>query len=208
MRTRCGERCTSWHAATTCCAPPSRSATGTRCRSSRRRSTCRSRSSISARCPTRSGSGHGCAWCATTGASRSTCPGARLVLDLPADKPRPVVQSFRGATEGFELPRPLLDRLKALGRREQATLFMTLEAGFAALLHRYTGQDDLLVGTPISGRTRSETGRLIGCFLNTVVLRSRFTDGLTCRALVRQVRERALGAYAHPDLPFDRLVAA
>jgi len=134
--------------------------------------------------------------------------GARLVLDLPADKPRPVVQSFRGATEGFELPRPLLDRLKALGRREQATLFMTLEAGFAALLHRYTGQDDLLVGTPISGRTRSETERLIGCFLNTVVLRSRFTDGLTCRALVRQVRERALGAYAHPDLPFERLVAA
>jgi len=134
--------------------------------------------------------------------------GARLVLDLPADKPRPVVQSFRGATEGFELPRPLLDRLKALGRREQATLFMTLEAGFAALLHRYTGQDDLLVGTPISGRTRSETERLIGCFLNAVVLRSRFTDGLTCRALVRQVRERALGAYAHPDLPFERLVAA
>ena len=134
--------------------------------------------------------------------------GARLVLDLPTDKPRPAVQSFRGASEGFDLPRPLLDRLKALGRQEQATLFMTLEAGFAALLHRYTGQDDLLVGTPISGRTRSETERLIGCFLNTVVLRSRFSDGLTCRALVRQVRERALGAYAHPDLPFEGLVAA
>jgi len=134
--------------------------------------------------------------------------GAELVLDLPTDKPRPAVQSFRGATEGFALPRPLLDRVKALGRQEQATLFMTLEAGFAALLHRYTGQDDLLVGTPISGRTRSETERLVGCFLNTVVLRSRFTDGLTCRALVRQVRERALGAYAHPDLPFERLVAA
>jgi amino acid adenylation domain-containing protein/FkbM family methyltransferase len=134
--------------------------------------------------------------------------GARLVLDLPTDKPRPAVQTFRGATEGFELPRALLDRVKAMGRNEQATLFMTLEAGFAALLHRYTGQDDLLVGTPISGRTRSETERLIGCFLNTVVLRSRFSDGLTCRGLVRQVRERALGAYAHPDLPFERLVAA
>src|SRR5205823_5015523 len=134
--------------------------------------------------------------------------GARLVLDLPTDKPRPAVQGFRGATEGFDLPRPLLDRVKALGRKEQATLFMTLEAAFAALLHRYTGQDDLLVGTPISGRTRSETERLIGCFLNTVVLRSRFNEGLTCRALVRQVRDRALGAYAHPDLPFERLVAA
>src|SRR5207244_2459074 len=134
--------------------------------------------------------------------------GARLVLDLPTDKPRPPVQSFRGATEGFELSRTLLDRVKALGRKEQATLFMTLEAAFAALLHRYTGQDDLLVGTPISGRTRSETERLIGCFLNTVVLRSRFNEGLTCRALVRQVRDRALGAYAHPDLPFERLVAA
>jgi amino acid adenylation domain-containing protein len=134
--------------------------------------------------------------------------GAGLVLDLPTDKPRPAVQSFRGATEGFELPRPLLDGLKALGRQEQATLFMTLEAAFAALLHRYTGQDDLLVGTPISGRTRSETERLIGCFLNTVVLRSQFTEGLTCRALVRQVRDRALGAYAHPDVPFERLVAA
>src|SRR5205807_9743889 len=104
--------------------------------------------------------------------------------------------------------RPLLDRVKALGRKEQATLFMTLEAAFAALLHRYTGQDDLLVGTPISGRTRSETERLIGCFLNTVVLRARFSEGLSCRALVRQVRDRALGAYAHPDLPFERLVAA
>src|SRR5256885_14344926 len=82
---------------------------------------------------------------------------------------------------------------------------MTLQAAFAAVLHRYTGQDDLLVGTPISGRTRSETERLIGCFLNTVVLRSRFNEGLTCRALVRQVRERAVGAYAHPDLPFERL---
>ena len=134
--------------------------------------------------------------------------GVGLVLDLPTDKPRPPVQSFRGATEGFELPRPLLDRLKALGRQERATLFMTLEAAFAALLHRYTGRDDLLVGTPISGRTRSETERLIGCFLNTVVLRSRFSEGLTCRALVRQVRDRALGAYAHPDVPFERLVAA
>ncbi len=129
-------------------------------------------------------------------------------LDLLTDKPRPAVQSFRGATESFALPGDLPDRLTALGREEQATLFMTLEAAFAALLYRYTNQDDVLVGTPISGRTLRETEGLIGCFLNTVVLRSQFTDQLTFRGLLRQVRERALGAYAHPDLPFEHLVTA
>ncbi|HZI21567.1 MAG TPA: amino acid adenylation domain-containing protein, partial [Gemmatimonadales bacterium] len=129
-------------------------------------------------------------------------------LDLLTDRPRPAVQSFRGATESFALPGHLLERVAALGREEQATLFMTLEAAFAALLHRYTNQEDILVGTPISGRTLRETEGLIGCFLNTVVLRSQFTDRLTFRGLLRQVRERALGAYAHPDLPFEHLVAA
>ena len=133
--------------------------------------------------------------------------GAPSILELPTDKPRPAVQSFRGATEIFELPKELLERLKALGRQEQATLFMILEAGFMALLHRYTGQDDILVGTPISGRTHSETENLIGYFLNTVVLRAKFTDRLNFRSLLQQVRERALGAYAHPDLPFEHLVA-
>jgi len=133
--------------------------------------------------------------------------GAPSVLELVTDKPRPAVQSFRGATEIFALPRQLVERVKALGRQEQATLFMVLEATFAALLHRYTGQDDIFVGTPISGRTHSETEHLIGCFLNTVVLRSRFTDALTFRSLLRQVRDRALGAYAHANLPFNSLVA-
>src|SRR5256886_11605261 len=133
--------------------------------------------------------------------------GARLVLDLPTDKPRPAVQGFRGATEGFDLPRPLLDQVKALGRKEQATLFMTLEAALAALLHRYTGQDDLLVGTPISGRTQRETESLVGNFINVVVLRARFPERLTFHGLLQQVREQALGAYAHPDLPFEHLVA-
>ncbi|HVH67069.1 MAG TPA: amino acid adenylation domain-containing protein [Gemmatimonadales bacterium] len=133
--------------------------------------------------------------------------GAPTVLELVTDKPRPAVQTFRGATEVFALPAELVERLKALGRAEQATLFMTLEAAFAALLHRYTGQDDLLVGTPISGRTHSETERLVGCFLNTVVLRARFTDDSTFRSLLQQTRERALGAYAHPSLPFNYLVA-
>ena len=83
--------------------------------------------------------------------------GAPALLELPTDKPRPAGQSFKGSTEIFTLPKSLLERLKFLGREEQATLFMTLEAGFMALMHRYTGQDDVLVGTPISGRTRSET---------------------------------------------------
>ncbi len=133
--------------------------------------------------------------------------GAPTVLDLVTDKPRPAVQSFRGATEAFEIPRELMERVKALGREEQATLFMVLEASFAALLHRHTGQDDLLVGTPISQRTHSQTERLVGCFLNTVVLRSTFTEELTFRNLVRQTRDRAREAYAHAHVPFNAVVA-
>jgi amino acid adenylation domain-containing protein len=133
--------------------------------------------------------------------------GAPLVLELPTDKPRPAVQSFRGATESFELPTELSEQLRTMGREQQATLFMVLEASFMALLHRYTGQDDILVGTPISGRTHSEIENLIGDFLNTVVLRAQFSDRTSFRSLLQQVRERALGAYAHPDMPFERLVA-
>lgn len=133
--------------------------------------------------------------------------GAPDILELPTDKVRPVTQSFRGATEMFTLPQELLQRLQLLSRQEQATLFMTLEASFAALLHRYTGQNDILVGTPISGRTQSETEDLVGCFLNTLVMRAQFTDQVNFRSLLRQVRERARAAYAHPDVPFDQLVA-
>ena len=132
--------------------------------------------------------------------------GAPLVLEMPTDKPRPAVQTFRGATEVFDLPLWLSDKLKDLGHEHQATLFMTLAASFMALLHRYTEQDDLVVGTPISGRTRSETEHLIGFFLNPVVLRAQLNERTTFRALLQQIRERALRAYAHPDLPFDRLV--
>ncbi len=133
--------------------------------------------------------------------------GAATVLELPPDKPRPALQTFNGAIESFKLPKDLSEQLKALSREQQATLFMLLEAGFATLLHRYTGQEDILVGTPISGRTRSETEHLIGYFLNTVVLRSQFSDRMNFHTLLQQTRERAVGAYAHPDLPFDRLVA-
>ena len=133
--------------------------------------------------------------------------GAPSILELPTDKPRPAAQSFRGATETFHLPGKLLDQLKTLGREQQATLFMILEAAFMALLHRYTGQDDIVVGTPISGRTHGETQNMIGLFLNTVLLRAKFSKRQNFLALVQQVRECALGAYAHPDLPFERLVA-
>ena len=133
--------------------------------------------------------------------------GASPVLALPTDKPRPSAQTFQGATEYFTLPKSLLRDLRALGLKEQATLFMLLEAAFAALLHRYSGQADILVGTPISGRTQSETGRLVGCFLNTVVLRSQLTAGQSFRAQLQQARARALGAFAHAELPFGRLVA-
>ncbi len=133
--------------------------------------------------------------------------GSSFTLELPTDKPRPATQSFRGATQTFQLSGKLLEQLKTLSRARQATLFMVLEAGFMALLHRYTGQDDIIVGTPISGRTRSETENLIGLFLNTVLLRARFSERQNFLSLVQQVRERALGAYAHSDLPFEHLVA-
>ena len=133
--------------------------------------------------------------------------GAPTALELATDKPRPAVQSFCGATERFEVSGKLVERLKALGRQEQATLFMVLEASFMAFLQRYTGQADILVGTPITGRTHSETENLIGYFLNTVVLRARFNDRLTFRGLLQQVRQCALGAYAHADIPFNHLVA-
>jgi amino acid adenylation domain-containing protein len=133
--------------------------------------------------------------------------GAAPVLALPTDRPRPAAQTFRGDTEVFSLPRALLDRLHALARGERATPFMVLEAAFAALLHRYTGQDDFLVGTPISERTAADTEQLVGCFLNTVMLRARIAPADTFRSLVQQVRGRALGAFAHAALPFERLIA-
>ncbi len=129
------------------------------------------------------------------------------MLALPPDKPRPATPSLRGSTEAFRVSKELLERLQALGKQEQATLFMVLEAAFAALLRRQTGQDDILVGTPISGRHDSDTQQLIGCFLNTLVLRAQFQSDTSFRALVQQTRVRALGAYANADVPFEQLVA-
>jgi len=137
---------------------------------------------------------------------KETLAGAPTVLELPTDKPRPAVQSFQGAIEAFTLPRELLERLKQLSRQQNATLFMTLATAFLTLLHRYSGQDDILIGSPISGRTRSETEDLIGLFLNLVVLRGQFAEQESFQSLLEQVRRRALGAYGHQDLPFEQLV--
>ena len=127
-------------------------------------------------------------------------------LELFADHPRPAVQTFHGAHQTILLPRNVGDRLKALSRNEGVTLFMTLLAAFQALLHQYTGQDDLVVGTPTANRNRVEIEGLIGFFVNTLVLRTDLSGNPGFRELLRRVREVCLGAYAHQDLPFERLV--
>ncbi len=129
-------------------------------------------------------------------------------LDLPTDRPRPAVQTSRGALLPFTLDAALLQGLEALSRAEGATLFMTLLTGFQALLHRYTGQAAIHVGTPIANRTRAEVEGLIGFFVNTLVMRGDFADTPTFRQALRRGREAALGAYAHQDVPFEKLVDA
>jgi amino acid adenylation domain-containing protein len=132
--------------------------------------------------------------------------GASPFLDLPTDHTRPIVQRFRGAHESLRLPKNLSAELKALSRQEGVTLFMTLLAAFKILLHYYTSQDDIIIGTPIANRNRLETEGLIGFFVNTLVLRTDFSGDPDFRELLGRVREVCLGAYAHQDLPFERLV--
>ena len=127
-------------------------------------------------------------------------------LELPADRPRPTVQTFAGAYHSIVLSGHLLKALKALSQREDATLYMTLLATFQTLLHRYTGQTDILVGTPVAGRTRQEMEALIGFFINTVVMRADVSENPNFCELLAQTREAALGAYSHQDIPFEKLV--
>ncbi|WP_375770521.1 amino acid adenylation domain-containing protein [Archangium gephyra] len=127
-------------------------------------------------------------------------------LELPTDRPRPPAQSFRGAHLPFSLPSSLLSSLEELSRREGATLFMTLLAAFQSLLHRYSGSPDVVVGTPIANRHLSETEPLIGFFVNSLPLRARFASQPSFLSLLSQVRDASLGAFAHQDLPFERLV--
>ena len=132
--------------------------------------------------------------------------GAPASLELPTDRARPSVQSHRGELHALEFSRDLSDTLTSLARREGATVFMTLLAGFDVLLHRLSGGTDIVVGTPIANRNRSEIEGLIGFFVNTLVLRTDLSGDPTFRKVLERVRETALGAYAHQDLPFEQLV--
>ncbi|MBI4782433.1 MAG: amino acid adenylation domain-containing protein [Oscillatoriophycideae cyanobacterium NC_groundwater_1537_Pr4_S-0.65um_50_18] len=127
-------------------------------------------------------------------------------LNLPTDRPHPPVQGHRGATQPLALSPTLTAALEALGQAEGVTLFMTLFTAFQILLYRYTGQTDLAVGVPIANRNRSEIEGLIGFFVNSLVLRTNLAGNPTFRELLRQVREVALAAYAHQDVPFEKLV--
>jgi amino acid adenylation domain-containing protein len=133
--------------------------------------------------------------------------GASFVLELPTDHPRPPVQTQRGAQRGLTLSPALTAELHGLARREGVTLYMTLLAGLDVLLHRYTGQSDFLIGTSVANRTRAETEGLVGFFINALALRARLTPSLTFRELLAQVKSTCLGAYAHQDMPFEKLVA-
>ena len=116
------------------------------------------------------------------------------------------MQSFRGAAQSLALSTELSEALTALSQQEKVTLFMTLLAAFETLLHRYTGQEDILVGTPIANRNRNELEGLIGFFVNTLVLRTDLSGNPSFRELLRRVREVTLGACAHQDVPFEMLV--
>ncbi|HEV2756821.1 MAG TPA: amino acid adenylation domain-containing protein, partial [Actinomycetota bacterium] len=137
---------------------------------------------------------------------RERLAGLAPVLELPADHPRPPVRSGRGATVSFALDAATVDALKALARAHNATLFMTLTAAFQALLARYSGSDDVAIGTPIAGRSHPEAEPLIGFFVNTLVLRTDLSGDPSFGELVERVRDVALGAYAHQDVPFEKLV--
>lgn len=137
---------------------------------------------------------------------RKQLEGAPAALELPADRSRALVQTFRGAKESLTLSKSLSESLNRLSRSEGATLFMTLLAAFQTLLHRYSGQDEVVVGSPIAGRNQEELEGLIGFFVNTLVMRANFGGAPTFRNLLGQVKETALGAFAHQDLPFEKLV--
>jgi non-ribosomal peptide synthetase component F len=137
---------------------------------------------------------------------RKQLEGAPSMLELPADRPRPTALSFSGAVERMELEDELSEKLKALSRHEGVTLFMLLLAGFQLLLSKYSGQQDVVVGTAVGNRNRGETEGMIGFFVNILALRTELTGNPTFRELLRRVREVCLGAYAHQDLPFEKLV--
>jgi amino acid adenylation domain-containing protein len=128
------------------------------------------------------------------------------VLDLPTDRPRPKFPNYRGALHQVELPQSLADALNALSQNTGTTLFMTLLAAFQTLLYRYTGQTDIAIGSPIANRNRSELENLIGFFANSLVLRGDLSGNPTFVELLERSRQMTLAAYAHQDVPFEKLV--
>ncbi|HST60795.1 MAG TPA: amino acid adenylation domain-containing protein, partial [Longimicrobium sp.] len=138
---------------------------------------------------------------------RERLAGAPELVELPTDHPRPSVQSFRGAGERIELHGELLGRLRALAQSEDATLYMVVLSAFQMLLSKYSGSEDVVVGSPMAGRTRKEVAGLIGFFVNTVVLRTDLGGDPTFRETLGRVREVTLGAYENQELPFEKLVA-
>jgi non-ribosomal peptide synthetase component F len=128
------------------------------------------------------------------------------VLELPADRPRPTVQGHHRSALNMRLPVELSDQIKKLSMQEGATLFMTLLAAFKVLLYRYTWQEQIVVGTPIANRNRAEIEGLIGFFVNTLPLKTDLSGYPSFRELLARVREVALGAYTHQDVPFEKLV--
>jgi amino acid adenylation domain-containing protein len=137
---------------------------------------------------------------------RDRLAGAPGALALPADRPRPAARTYRGSVRPFSLPADLVLGLAALGRDERGTLFMTLLAGFAALLARHADEPEVVIGSPAAGRTRTEWEDVVGCFANTLVLRVDLRGRPSFRALVRRAREACIGAYANQEVPFERLV--
>lgn len=137
---------------------------------------------------------------------RAKLSSAPAVMELPTDFPRPIRQSFRGAKSVITLSSGLVRSLKQLSQSEGVTLFMTLLAGFNVLLARHTGQEDIVVGSPVAGRNRVELEHLIGLFVNTLALRTDVSGNPSFRELLGRVRETTLGAYSHQDVPFERIV--
>jgi len=132
--------------------------------------------------------------------------GAPALLELPTDRPRPPEATFAGRMLRFELPAALVPELHALARRESASLFMVLTAAFSAVLARWSGQEQVVVGTPVANRGRAETEGMIGLFVNTLAIRADLSGGPTLRELLKRVRDAALEAFAHQELPFEKLV--
>jgi hypothetical protein len=137
---------------------------------------------------------------------REQLKGIPPVLDLPLDRPRPQVRTFAGAYETLHISAETLKAVKELGRKEGATLFMTLIAAFQAMLSKYSGEEQIVVGTDLANRTMPETEQMIGFFINLLAVRTDLSGNPTFRELLRRVRERLLEAYAHQEVPFPKVV--